>query len=92
MIDRDHNPRLTDFGLSQTLNPQNDLTYLWTKSVFPGAAMWVAPELLYPDLFPDVVDEAKVEATLNSDIYSLGSIILFVCCLVFHPLAPELKL
>ena len=39
--------------------------------------MWVAPEVLFPDLFPDL----KNEATLHGDIYSLGSIILFVCFL-----------
>ena len=38
--------------------------------------MWVAPELLYPELFPDLMVERK----LSSDIYSLGSIILFVRC------------
>jgi len=36
--------------------------------------MWAAPELLYPKLYPDL----KVEATLNSDIYSFGSIMFFV--------------
>lgn len=88
MIDRDHNSRLTDFGFSQTLDHQNDLTYLRTNSIRPGAVMWVAPELLHPDLFPDVM----VEPELNSDIYSLGSIILFVCCLVLRISAAQLDL
>ena len=77
MIDGEHNARLIDFGLSQTLSPvQDQLTYLWTDSIRPGAVMWAAPELQYPD------SHVKIEATLNSDIYSLGSIILFVSCLL----------
>ncbi|KAF8124531.1 kinase-like domain-containing protein, partial [Boletus edulis] len=73
LIDRNHNPRVTDFGFSQTLTRQDELTYLFTHSIRPGAKMWVAPELSRPDLF----DDLKFEATLSSDIYSLGSIILF---------------
>ena len=78
LIDSDHNARLTDFGFSHTLSPQNDLTYPSTNAARPGAAMWVAPELLYPQLFPDLMVEAKTEPNLHVDIYSLGSIILFV--------------
>lgn len=75
MIDQNHHPRLIDFGLSQALSPRQDqLSYLWTDSVRPGASMWAAPELLHPDLYPDL----KVQATFSSDIYSLGSILLFV--------------
>ncbi|KAG8216986.1 kinase-like domain-containing protein [Butyriboletus roseoflavus] len=79
LIDNDHNPRLTDFGLSQTLSPQTSLTYLHTNSVPRGARMWVAPELLHPDLFP-TEDESNKESSLNVDIYSLGSIILLILC------------
>ena len=78
LIDSDHNARLTDFGFSHTLSPQNDLTYPSTNAARPGAAMWVAPELLYPQLFPDLMVGAKTEPNLHVDIYSLGSIILFV--------------
>ena len=39
--------------------------------------MWVAPELLYPDLFSDVVED-NIEPNLHVDIYSLGSIFFFV--------------
>ena len=77
MIDSDHTPRITDFGFSQTLNRQVQLTYLWTDTICHGAAMWVAPERLFPHRFPDL----KHKATLHGDIYSLGSIILFVCFL-----------
>ncbi|KAG8217015.1 kinase-like domain-containing protein [Butyriboletus roseoflavus] len=75
LIDNDHNPRLTDFGLSQTLSPERDQwSYLWTTSVRAGAMLWAAPEVLYPELYPALKDGA----TLDSDIYSLGSIIRFI--------------
>lgn len=76
MIDKDHNARLTDFGLSQTSVKQNHLTYLWTASVRPCAAMWVAPELLVRDSQQSLKSKAP---TRPGDVYSLGSIILFVC-------------
>ena len=57
--------------------------------------MWVAPELLYPDLFQTVVD-ANTEPNLNVDIYSLGSIILFVrrpwFCSNTHPSVSKINL
>ncbi|KAF8550569.1 kinase-like protein, partial [Imleria badia] len=75
LIDDKHNSRLTDFGLSQALNPvESPLSYLHTKSIRPGAVLFAAPELLHPELHP----ELQIEATLNSDVYSLGSIILFI--------------
>ncbi|KAH0826779.1 kinase-like domain-containing protein [Lanmaoa asiatica] len=75
LIDGEHNARLTDFGLSQTVSPrQGQLSYLWTPSIRPGAWMCAAPERLYPRLYPDL----KVEATPHSDIYSLGCVILFI--------------
>ena len=81
MIDGEDNACLTDFGLSQTLDPaQDQLTYLWANSVRPGALMWAAPELQYPDSqYLDV--KVEIKATLTGDIYSLGSIILLVSCL-----------
>ena len=75
MIDSEHNARLADFGFSHALSPgQDQLSYLRTDSTRPGAVMWAAPELLYPESYPDL----EFEATLNSDIYSLGGIIFFV--------------
>ena len=75
MIDNEHNPRLTDFGFSQILSPEQDqLSYLWTDAIRPGAVMWAPPELQYPDLYPNL----EIGAMLHSNIYSLGSIILFV--------------
>ncbi|KAG8216990.1 kinase-like domain-containing protein, partial [Butyriboletus roseoflavus] len=75
LIDDEHNPRLTDFGFAQTLSPEQDqFSYLWTDSIRPGAVMWAAPELQYPDLYPNF----EIGATFNSNIYSLGSTILFI--------------
>ncbi|KAF8546075.1 kinase-like protein [Imleria badia] len=74
-IDRKHDACLTDFGLSQTFIPAQDKApYLRTDSIRPRAVLWAAPEMLHPHLYPDL----KIEATFNSDIYSLGSIILFI--------------
>jgi serine/threonine protein kinase len=74
MIDGENNARLTDLGFAQTVAPVQDSSYLWTDSVLPGAAIYAAPELLCPDLYPD----PKVDPTLFSDIYSFGSIFFFV--------------
>ena len=56
---------------------QDQLSDPRTDSTRPDPVLWTAPELQHPDLYPNL----KIEATLTSDIYSLGSIILFVCCL-----------
>ncbi|KAF9234716.1 kinase-like domain-containing protein, partial [Melanogaster broomeanus] len=73
LIDGEYNARLTDFGLTQVLGSlQGQLAYLQTATLRPGAIMWSAPELLRDDPGP------KLKATVKSDIYSLGSIILFV--------------
>ncbi|KAF9232602.1 kinase-like domain-containing protein [Melanogaster broomeanus] len=73
LIDGEYNPRLTDFGLTQVLGSvQDQMAYLQTTTLQPGAIMWSAPELLRDDPGP------KLKATVKSDIYSLGSIILFV--------------
>lgn len=80
LIDGEGNARLTDFGLSQVFLPEDDsLSYLWTTSVHHGAPMWAAPERVFPKLYPEWNDSGKPRATPNGDIYSLGSVILFVC-------------
>ena len=90
LIDNNHNPRIVDFGYSQTLSKQDKLTYLWSESVRPGAKKWVAPEVLEPDLYPDLKDKDK--HTLKGDIYSLGCIILFVSCVLLYFYFPPFKL
>ncbi|KAF8549366.1 kinase-like protein [Imleria badia] len=78
LIDSRHNARLTDFGICQALSPvDSPVSYLRTKSIRPGAVLFAAPELLHPGLYPCL----EMKTTLNSDVYSLGSILLFVCYL-----------
>ena len=67
---------------------QDHLTYLWTDSINPGAVMWTAPELHYPNL----CSNHETGATLNSDIYSLGSIILFVSWFCYQKTTVELDI
>ncbi|KAF8552361.1 kinase-like protein [Imleria badia] len=79
LIDGESNARLSDFGLSQLLLPVDDgSSYLRTMSVHPGAVMWAAPELVYPKLYPKWNEDGKPRATLNSDIYTFGNMILFI--------------
>ena len=85
LIDRQGNARITDFGLSQFLLPVDDGTsYLQTLTACPGAVMWTAPELMYPKLYPKWNEDGKPRATLNSDIYSFGNMLLFVCLAVIY--------
>ncbi|KAF8550587.1 hypothetical protein OG21DRAFT_1499712 [Imleria badia] len=75
LIDDKRNARLTDFGIFQALSPAGSpLFYLCTKSIRPGAVLFAAPELLHPGLYPDLGSKT----TLNSDVYSLGSILFLI--------------
>ncbi|KAG8216993.1 kinase-like domain-containing protein [Butyriboletus roseoflavus] len=79
LIDGQGKARITDFGLSQLLLPTDDgMSCLRTLTVHPGAVMWAAPELVYPQLHPKWNEDGKPRATLNSDIYSFGNMILFI--------------
>ncbi|KAG1741463.1 kinase-like domain-containing protein [Suillus paluster] len=62
---------LTDFGLSGTLQTLIGMSYLAKTSCRPGAVRWAAPELV-----SDAQPPAAV--TIQSDIYSFGSIMLQV--------------
>ncbi|KAF9230671.1 kinase-like domain-containing protein, partial [Melanogaster broomeanus] len=73
LIDSEHNARLTDFGFTQVLGSvQEPIGYLQSVNCRPGAMMWAALEL-----FSDS-PSCRLEITVKSDIYSLGSIMLFV--------------
>lgn len=90
LIDGENNARLTDFGLSQLLLPGDDgSSYLRTMSINPGAVMWTAPELVYPKLYPKWSKDGKPMATLNSDIYTFGNMILFVCLAMVHEVTQQ---
>ncbi|KAF8130279.1 kinase-like domain-containing protein, partial [Boletus edulis] len=69
LIDEEHKPRLTDFGLSSALGRlQPGMTYLNRCSTDPGAIRWAAPEL-----FDD-----ECELKPSADVYSFGCIMLEV--------------
>ncbi|KAG1726254.1 kinase-like domain-containing protein, partial [Suillus paluster] len=71
LISGDKKAYLADFGLSGTLHASTGMTYLAKMSHCPGAVRWTAPELLSED-------ESASAVTTQSDIYSLGSIMLQV--------------
>ncbi|KIJ67506.1 hypothetical protein HYDPIDRAFT_25952 [Hydnomerulius pinastri MD-312] len=75
LVDGENNARLTDFGMTSVVGEVcAALEYLQTANVRHGSMMWAAPEL-----FPNADHPSHVpEATVKSDIYSLGSIIRFV--------------
>ncbi|KAG1821530.1 kinase-like domain-containing protein [Suillus subaureus] len=62
---------LADFGLLGTLTQLPGMTYLAKMSCHPGALRWTAPELFSAE---EVTSVSAV--TTQSDIYSLGSIVL----------------
>ncbi|KAN0080223.1 Protein kinase-like domain containing protein [Tylopilus felleus] len=68
LIDEEHNPRISDFGLSSTIGKlQPGLSYLQRFSNTPGAVKWAAPEQL-----------AGCELHPSGDIYSFGCIMFEV--------------
>ncbi|KAG1723357.1 kinase-like domain-containing protein [Suillus paluster] len=71
LIGSDRTAYLADFGLSGTLTKLPGMTYLAKMSLHPGALRWAAPELLS-------VEQSASAVTTQSDIYSLGSIMLQV--------------
>ncbi|KIJ67505.1 hypothetical protein HYDPIDRAFT_127534 [Hydnomerulius pinastri MD-312] len=75
LVDGENNACLTDFGMTSVVGEVcTALEYLQTANVRRGAMMWAAPEL-----FPNPDHPSHVpEATVKSDIYSLGSVIRFV--------------
>ncbi|KAG2030438.1 kinase-like domain-containing protein, partial [Suillus americanus] len=68
LIGSDRTAYLADFGLSGTLKRLPGMTYLAIMSCHPGTIRWSAPELFF----------AEESASVESDIYSFGSIMLQV--------------
>ncbi|KIK34715.1 hypothetical protein CY34DRAFT_41950, partial [Suillus luteus UH-Slu-Lm8-n1] len=71
LIGSDGTAYLADFGLSGTLTRLPGMTYLAKLDCHPGALRWSAPELFS-------AEESDSAVTTQSDIYSLGSIMLQV--------------
>ncbi|KAG2052397.1 kinase-like protein [Suillus hirtellus] len=71
LIDREGNPRLTDFGLAIVVG-EPKLQWGTTTAAVELNARWRAPEVL------GIEREVAAKPTFMSDIYSLGSIIFFI--------------
>ncbi|KAG1904340.1 kinase-like domain-containing protein [Suillus fuscotomentosus] len=71
LIDREGNPRLTDFGLAIVVGDP-ELQWGTTTAARELNARWRAPEVL------GIEREVAAKPTFMSDIYSLGSIIFFI--------------
>ncbi|KAG2153678.1 kinase-like domain-containing protein [Suillus bovinus] len=70
LIDREGNPRLTDFGLAIVVG-EPELQWGTTTAALELNARWRAPEVLG-------IEREVAKPTFMSDIYSLGSIIFFI--------------
>ncbi|KAG1792870.1 kinase-like domain-containing protein [Suillus variegatus] len=70
LIDREGNPRLTDFGLA-TVVGDPELQWGTTTAARELNARWRAPEVLG-------IEDEVAKPTFMSDIYSLGSILFFI--------------
>ncbi|KAG2033863.1 kinase-like domain-containing protein [Suillus americanus] len=78
VIDRDGNAFLADFGLSLAL-AESDKSYYHSYS--KGAVRWSAPELISspdPESIPDDSHGAITKPNSQSDVFSLGCIMLHV--------------
>ncbi|KAG0702776.1 kinase-like domain-containing protein [Suillus ampliporus] len=71
LVGSDGTAYLADFGLSGTLTKLPGMTYLVKMTCHPGAMRWSAPELLSGE-------DSTSAITTQSDIYSLGNIMLQV--------------
>ncbi|KAG2113889.1 kinase-like domain-containing protein [Suillus discolor] len=70
LIDREGNPRLTDFGLAIVVGDP-ELQWGTTTAARELNARWRAPEVLG-------IEDEVAKPTFMSDIYSLGSILFFI--------------
>ncbi|KAG1870681.1 kinase-like domain-containing protein [Suillus subalutaceus] len=71
LISSDRTACIADFGLSGTLTRLPGMTYLAMMNGHPGALRWSAPELFS-------AEESAAVVTIQSDIYSFGSVMLQV--------------
>ena len=77
MIDSQRRARLADFGLAAIVNESTrGTTTVVGKS--QGTIRWMAPELLYPDMFEFTGKFEKRLPSKDTDIYAIGMTILEV--------------
>jgi serine/threonine protein kinase len=73
LIDKDHQPRLTDFGLSHVMNKFATLT----GSHKHGSGRWTSPELMDPD---DPENKGtSLRVTFKGDVYAFACVCYEVC-------------
>ena len=77
MIDSQRRARLADFGLATIVDESTSRT---TTAVGKkqGTIRWMAPELLYPDMFEFTGRFEKQLPSKDTDIYAIGMTILEV--------------
>jgi serine/threonine protein kinase len=73
LISQDGRPALSDFGVSRLLN--NSVTIAGTTSL-KGAARWMTPELIAPELMAPADIPPKHEFhTKASDVWAFGMVV-----------------
>jgi serine/threonine protein kinase len=73
LIDKDYEPRLTDFGLSHVMNEFATLT----GSLKHQSGRWTAPELMDPALPEN--EGTSLRVTPKSDVYAFACVCYEVC-------------
>lgn len=68
LVDENDEPQVTDFGIAKLLNAPGDLTHSGQLMGTPGF------------MSPEQVDPRRGEATIASDVYSLGAILYYLLC------------
>ena len=77
LIDSMHSARLADFGLTTIIDEstRGSTTNLHGPK---GTTRWMAPEMLYPELFEFPGDMQQQPPSKSTDIYALGMTVLEV--------------
>lgn len=66
MIDQYGVPRLTDFGYSRMIHPDNMAEWFSSRSMVCGTTAWMAPEIF------EATGDAVLELNEATDVYALG--------------------
>ena len=77
MIDSQRHARLADFGLATIVDESTSGTAT-AVGIKQGMIRWMAPELLYPDMFGFTGRFEKQLPSKDTDIYAIGMTILEV--------------
>ena len=94
MIDSQYRARLADFGLA-TIVDQSTSEATTAAGKKQGTIRWMAPELLYPDMFKFTGRFEKQLPSKDTDVYAIGMTILEVSthpCLLKAQISPSNRL